>query len=203
MTGHFSLYILREHFTFYFLKKRSYNRDSSSQKGKIRKNEDIRISEIRLVDKDGEQLGIMSSREAFAKAQALNLDLVEISPNAKPPVCKIMDFGAFLYQKKKDLKVQKSAQKSHSSKEIKFGIRISDHDFGVRISKAKKFLEKGHPVKVVLQFRGREQSHSDIGLERIVEMEKALKDIAKQEFAPRTQGRSIVTEFRPLSKKGK
>lgn len=184
------------------MKKRSHSRDSS-QKGKIRRNEDIRIPEIRLVDKDGEQLGVMSSREALEKARSLNLDLVEISPTAKPPVCKIMDFGAYLYQKKKDLKAQKTSQKTHSSKEIKFGIRISDHDFEVRISKAKKFLEKGHPVKVILQFRGREQSHAEIGLERIKEMEVALEEVAKQEFAPRTQGRSVVTEFRPVSKKGK
>lgn len=184
------------------MKKRSHRR-GASQKGKIRKNEDIRIPEIRLVDKDGEQLGVMSSREALSKAQALNLDLVEISPSARPPVCKIMDFGAYLYQKKKDLKVQKSAQKSHSSKELKFGIRISDHDFEVRISKARKFLEKGHPVKVVLQFRGREQSHAEIGLQRFTEMTAALEEVAKQELPPRTQGRSVVTEFRPLSKKGR
>lgn len=184
------------------MKKKSSHR-GSSQKGKIRRNDEIRVPEIRLVDENGEQLGVMSTRDARAKAEAQKLDLVEISPTAKPPVCKLMDFGTYLYQKKKELKVQRSAQKSHSSKEIKFGIRISDHDFEVRISKAKKFLEKGHPVKVILQFRGREQSHAEIGVERIKEMKESLEEFGKQEFEPRTQGRSMVTEFRPLSKKGK
>ncbi len=184
------------------MKKRS-SHQNSSQKGRIRKNEEIRVPEVRLVDAEGEQLGVLSTRDALDKARGLKLDLVEISPTARPPVCKMMDFGTYLYQKKKELKAQKSAQKSHSSKEIKFGIRISDHDFEVRISKAKKFLEKGHPVKVILQFRGREQSHAEIGIDRIKEMKESLEEFGKQEFEPRKQGRSMVTEFRPLSKKGK
>jgi translation initiation factor IF-3 len=174
-----------------------------SSKGRIRKNEEIMASELRVVDFEGEQVGVMSKNEALSLAQKQSLDLVEISPSAKPPVCKIMDFGSYLYQKKKELKSQKTAQKVHSVKEIKFGIRISDHDFEVRTTKARKFLEKGHPVKVILQFRGREQSHSEIGVARIDEMRENLEDIGKQEFEPKTQGRSIVTEFRPLSKKGK
>lgn len=170
---------------------------------RIRRNKDIRTPEIRLIDKDGEQVGVVSTAHALQEAQKVELDLVEISPTAVPPVCKIMDFGSYLYQKKKEAKAQKTAQKSHSVKEIKFGIRISDHDFEVRTNKAIKFLEKGHSVKVILQFRGREQSHADIGLKRIEEMKIALENIAKQEFEPKTQGRSVVTEFRLLSKKGK
>ncbi|HIQ56966.1 TPA: translation initiation factor IF-3 [Candidatus Gracilibacteria bacterium] len=172
-------------------------------KNRVRKNEEIRISEIRLIDEEGEQLGIYETKRALYLARGKNLDLVEISPTAKPPVCKIMDFGAFLYQKKKDQKEQKKAQKTHSQKEIKFGIRISDNDFEVRIKKAIKFLEKGSSVKVVLQFKGREFTHPEIGLKRIEEMALALEEIAKQEFEPKSQGRSIVTEFRPLSKKEK
>lgn len=181
--------------------KRSQSKGSS--KGRIRKNDDIRVSEIRLIDKEGEQKGVMKTFEAMTLAKKDSLDLVEISPSANPPVCKIMDFGSYLYQKKKELKEQKSSQKTHSVKELKFGIRISDHDFEVRTTKARKFLEKGHPVKIILQFRGREQSHAEIGLERLEQMKVSLEDIAKQEFPPRTQGRSVVTEFRALSKKGK
>lgn len=179
------------------------SRKSVSTGPRIRKNRDIRATQVRLIDKDGEQQGVLSLAEALDQARQVELDLVEISPTAKPPVCKIMDFGSYLYQKKKELKAQKTAQKSHSVKEIKFGIRISDHDFEVRTNKAIKFLEKGHSVKVILQFRGREQSHADIGLKRIQEMKIALEDIAKQEFEPKKQGRSMVTEFRALSKKGK
>lgn len=179
------------------------SQNESSSKGRIKKNSDIKVPEIRLIGKDGEQLGVVQTAEAMSIAKNENLDLVEISPSAQPPVCKIMDFGSYLYQKKKEVKEQKTAQKTHSAKEIKFGIRISDHDFEVRVEKAKKFLEKGHPVKVILQFRGREQSHSEIGIERIKEMKEALVEIAKQEFEPRTQGRSVVTEFRALSRKGK
>lgn len=177
------------------------NTQQSGPKNKIRKNEHIRVPEVRLIDLEGEQLGVFKTSEALAKAQSQDLDLVEVSPMAKPPVCKILDFGAYIYQKKKDQKEQKKSQKSQSIKEIKFGIRISDHDFEVRTNKARKFLEKGHPVKVILQFRGREHTHADIGLKRIDEMKEALSDIAKQEFEPRKQGRSMATEFRLLSKK--
>ncbi len=179
------------------------NSKQSGGKHRVRKNDEIRISEIRLIDENGEQLGVYETRKALYLARGKNLDLVEISPTAKPPVCKIMDFGAYLYQKKKDQKEQKKAQKTHSQKEIKFGIRISNNDFDVRVNKAIKFLEKGSSVKVILQFKGREFTHPEIGLKRIEEMAEKLSEIAKQEFAPKSQGRSIVTEFRPLSKKEK
>ncbi len=186
-------------FIFIFLLRR--NNKQSGGKGRVRKNEEITVSEVRLIDEEGKQLGVYETGKALYIARGKDLDLVEISPVAEPPVCKIMDFGAYLYQKKKDQKEQKKAQKAHSQKEIKFGIRISDNDFNVRIKKAIKFLEKGASVKVILQFKGREFTHPEIGLKRIEEMALALEKIAKQEFPPKSQGRSIVTEFRPLSKK--
>jgi translation initiation factor IF-3 len=167
----------------------------------LRKNDEIRVARIRLIDPDGEQLGIFSVVEARAKATERNLDLVEISPQADPPVCKIMDFGAHFYSLKKLEKKQKMASKGHETKEIKFGIRISDHDFEVRLTKTRSFLEKGHPVKVILQFRGREQSHAEIGMKRLDEMVEKLTDIAKKEYEPRPQGRSVLMELRPLPKK--
>jgi len=168
---------------------------------RLRKNEEIRVPHIRLIDEQGEQSGVVSTDEARAKAKLAGLDLVEISPNAEPPVCRIMDFGAYIYEKKKLEKRQKLTGKAQMSKEIKFGIRISDHDFEVRLNRAKGFLEKGHPVRVVLQFKGREQSHAEIGVKRLEEMKESLELFGKQEFSPKTQGRSMVTEFRPLAKK--
>lgn len=173
---------------------------SSSAKDRIFKNEEIRASEVRVIGDEGEQLGVFPLRKALDLAFSKELDLVEISPQANPPVCKIMDFGSYLYQKKKEVKDQKKKQKVQSVKEIKFGIRISDHDFGVRISKVSDFLTTGHPVRVILQFRGREQSHADIGFRRLEEMRLALEQVGKQEFVPKEQGRSVVTEFRPLKK---
>lgn len=168
---------------------------------RLRKNEEIRIPQVRLINEKGDQVGVVPTETAKEQAKAADLDLVEISPNAEVPVCKIMDFGAYIYEKKKQEKKQKQTGKTQTSKDIKFGIRISNHDFEVRLSRAKGFLEKGHPVRVILQFRGREQSHAEIGIKRLDEMKDALEGVAKQEFPPKTQGRSMVTEFRPLSKK--
>jgi translation initiation factor IF-3 len=167
---------------------------------KVRKNEDIISSKIRVISEEGEQLGVMSSIEGLKIAKDKDLDLVEVSSHSKPPVCKIMNFGSYLYQKKKDRKVVK---KKFALKEIKFGIRISDHDFEVKVNKARIFLEKGHSVRVVLQFKGREYVHPEIGIRRIDKMVETLNDVSKQEFGNRNQGKNIVTEFRPLSKKEK
>lgn len=167
----------------------------------FRKNDDIRVAQVRLIDENGEQVGVVSTEEAKRRAKAVGLDVVEISPNADTPVCKIMDFGAYIYEKKKQEKRQKLAGKVQDLKELKFGIRISDHDFGVRLERAKGFLEKGHPVRVVLQFRGREQAHAGIGIKRLDQMKEALEAYGKQEFSPKEQGRSMVTEFRPHPKK--
>lgn len=174
--------------------------NDSSGKNKILKNDEIRASEVRVISEEGDQLGVFPLRKALELADSKGLDLVEISPQAVPPVCKLMNFGTYLYQKKKEMKDQKKKQKVQSIKEIKFGIRISDHDFEVRIAKVRDFLETGHPVRVVLQFKGREQSHASIGLKRLEEMKIALENIGKQENTPKEQGRSVITEFRPLKK---
>lgn len=178
----------------------SKGNSDASAKQKILKNEEIVSPEVRVISEEGEQLGVFSRRKALELADSKGLDLVEISGQSNPPVCKLMNFGTFLYQKKKEMKDQKKKQKVQSVKEIKFGIRISDHDFGVRVTKTKDFLEHGHPVRVVLQFKGREQSHADIGLKRLEEMRVALESIGKQEYAPKEQGRSVIVEFRPLKK---
>jgi len=164
-----------------------------------RKNEEIKAPEVRIVDDKESQLGVMPTTEALKIARARELDLVEVSPKAVPPVCRIMDFGHFLYRQKKAESKQKRLSKAQETKELRFGIRISDHDFAVRVERAQEFLEKGHPVKVILQFRGRETVHADIGLKRMEELKAALANLAKQEQEPRKQGRSISIELRPIS----
>ncbi len=163
-----------------------------------RKNTGITAQEIRVIAENDEQLGVMSLAEAMKRAGEQELDLVEVSPKAQPPVCKIMDFGNYLYHQKKAEKKQKRLSKAQETKEIRFGIRISDHDFEVRTRRAEEFLSKGHPVKVILQFRGREASHPEIGLKRIDQMRESLIEIAKVEQEPKKQGRSIIVEFRTL-----
>ena len=151
-----------------------------------------------VVDDNDEQLGVMSLGDALQAAQKKELDLVEVSPKAQPPVCKIMDFGHYLYRQKKAEKKQKLLSKARETKEIRFGIRIAPHDLEVRVNRARKFLEAGHPVKVILQFRGREISHAEIGLKHIAEMQETLSDVAKFEEEPKKRGRSFIAELRPL-----
>lgn len=164
---------------------------------KFRKNEEIRVPKLRVVDHEGEQLGVISRDEALRKAEAVGLDLIEVSPNAEPPVCRIDDFGSFMFRKKKAEKKQKLASKKAVLKSIRFGIRISDHDLGVKIAQARKFLEKNHPVRILLQFRGREAMHADLGMEKIKEVETQLNDISKPEAPPRRQGNRVNMILRP------
>ncbi len=168
-----------------------------SSKKPLRKNEEITVPKIRVVDEDDNQLGVMGVEEALHIARERQLDLVEVSPKAEPPVCRIMDFGHYLYRQKKVENKQKRLAKAHETKEIRFGIRISDHDFQVRVVRARQFLEKQHSVKIILQFRGREASHPEIGLKRIEEMKISLADVAKCDEDPKKQGRNIIVELKP------
>lgn len=142
----------------------------------------------------------MPTSKALELAVQSGFDLIEVSPKAVPPVCRIMDFGHFLYRQKKAENKQKQLTKAQETKEIRFGIRISDHDFQVRVDRAQEFLEKHHPVKVILEFRGREASHPEIGMKRIEKMQEDLSEIAKSEGVKR-QGRNIIVEFRPTGQK--
>ncbi|MCT4592478.1 MAG: translation initiation factor IF-3 [Candidatus Gracilibacteria bacterium] len=161
------------------------------------KNNEIRAREVRVIDSDGEQLGVLTTSGALKKAQESGLDLIEVSPNAVPPVCKIDDFGSFIFNKKKAEKKQKQATKQAILKSVRFGIRISKHDMDVKISQIRKFIEKGHPVKLILQFRGREAMHEEFGMEKMKAFTGALEDISTLESKPRKQGNRIQVILRP------
>jgi translation initiation factor IF-3 len=126
-------------------------------------NNDIRASQLRVIDEDGKQLGILSKAEALQIAQDRELDLVEISPDANPPVCKIVDWGKYNYQRTKQLQKNRKTAKTLEMKQIRFGLKIGEHDLGIKMDKVTKFLEAGHKVKITLFYRGREQAHKEIG----------------------------------------
>jgi len=148
------------------------------------------------VDEKGEKRGVVSTARAREMALQKDLDLVEVAPNAKPPVCRIMDFGTFLYEQRKREKSQKKAKKTEI-KGIRFGIRISEHDLDTKVRATKKFLEKGHPIKATLQFRGREIAHEELGFEKIREFAAFLEGWAKLEQPAKKQGRQIVMMLAP------
>ncbi|MCG2716576.1 MAG: translation initiation factor IF-3 [Candidatus Marinimicrobia bacterium] len=148
---------------------------------------------MRLIDPDGKQLGIVSSGEALRLADEHNLDLVEIAPTAKPPVCKIMDFGKYKYQQQ--MKDRESKKKQHvvKVKEVRFRPRIGEHDLIMKVNHVRKFLTNGYKVKITLMFRGRELAHKEVGVELINKIFEMLSDISVVDKAPSFEGRTIVT----------
>ncbi|MCW9709618.1 translation initiation factor IF-3 [Avibacterium sp. 21-586] len=167
-----------------------------------RLNDEIRgVKEVRLTDKDGEQLGIVSIQEALAKADEVELDLVEISPNAEPPVCRIMNYGKFIYEKEKAAKEQKKKQKVVQVKEIKFRPGTDEGDYQVKLRNILRFLEDGDKVKITVRFRGREMAHQDIGLNVLDRVKEDTSEIAMIESAPgKLEGRQAVMVIAPKKK---
>ena len=154
-------------------------------------NEQIRDKEVRLIGADGEQLGIVSSKEAQRLADEAGLDLVKIAPTAKPPVCKIIDYGKYRYEQARKEKEAKKKQKTIELKEIRLSPNIDTNDLNTKINSAKKFIEKGNKVKVTLRFRGREMAHMNQSKYILDDFAEALADIAVVEKAPKVEGRSI------------
>ena len=154
-------------------------------------NEKIRDREVRLIGVNGEQLGIMSSREAMKLAEEAELDLVKIAPTAKPPVCKIIDYGKYRYELARKEKEAKKKQKVVEIKEIRMSPNIESNDLNTKMSAAKKFLEKGNKVKVTLRFRGREMAHMQSRKHILDDFAESLADVAVIEKAPKVEGRSI------------
>jgi translation initiation factor IF-3 len=162
-----------------------------------RVNEEIRVPQVRLIDQDGEMMGVMSARDAMLRAYAVGLDLVEISPNADPPVCKILDYGKFKYEQQKKKNEAKKKQKVIEIKEIKVRPNIDENDYQVKMRAMKSFIEEGDKVKVTLRFRGREMAHQDIGV-RVLERIRAEMDIStKVEQMPRLENRQMVMVLSP------
>ncbi|MDR1702264.1 MAG: translation initiation factor IF-3, partial [Sporomusaceae bacterium] len=143
---------------------------SISKEANLKINEEIRVKEVRVLSSANEQLGIMQTREALRMAVEQNLDLVEVAPTAKPPVCRIMDFGKYRYEQQKRDKEVKKKQKITALKEVKIRPNIEEHDFNVKLKNAQRFLEDGDKVKVTIMFRGRELSHPELGKQVLVKM---------------------------------
>ncbi len=154
-----------------------------------------------MIDQEGEQLGIITSEEALAKAQAAGLDLVEVSPNAEPPVCRIMDFGKYRFENSKQKQGAKKKQKRTQVKEIKFRPRTEIGDYTTKLNKLRKFLEDGDKTKVTMRFRGREFAHQDLGMDLLKRVVADLEDISNVEQMPGMEGRQMVMVLGP--KKGK
>ena len=155
-------------------------------------NEQIRDKEVRVIGEDGEQLGIMSAREALQLAEEAGVDLVKIAPTAKPPVCKIVDYGKFKYEQTRKEKEAKKKQKVIEIKEIRLSPNIDTNDLNTKVNAAKKFLSKGDRVKVTLRFRGREMAHMAASKHILDDFAQALADVSVVEKAPKVEGRSMT-----------
>lgn len=155
-------------------------------------NERIRDREVRVISADGEQLGIMSSRDALRLAEEANLDLVKISPNAKPPVCKIIDYGKYKYEKTRKEKDAKRRQHTVEIKEIRLSPNIDSNDLSTKVNAARKFLTKGNRVKITLRFRGREMAHMSNSVHILTDFAQQVEDCAVVEKAPRVEGRTMT-----------
>ena len=164
-------------------------------------NEEIREKEVRLIDSEGRQLGVVPLQKALEAAEEKGLDLVNISPKAVPPVCKIMDYGKFRFEQAKKEKEAKKNQRIVEVKEIRFSPKIDVHDFEVKARNAAKFLTSGDTVKATVRFRGRERAHTQIGLELLRKFAEACKEVSNVEKEPKLEGRQMIMFLAPLKKK--
>jgi translation initiation factor IF-3 len=158
----------------------------------LRINEEIRAKEIRVVSMTGEQLGIMLVRDALRIAQEKELDLVEVAPNAKPPVCRIMDYGKYRYEQSKREREARKKQKIIEIKEIRMTPKIESHDFQVKVKAAQKFLSDGDKVKAIIRFRGREIVHADLGKELLMQLFASVREHAVLEREPKIEGKNMI-----------
>ena len=166
-----------------------------------RTNESITASEVRVISSNGDQLGILSIREALNKAEDEGFDLVEISPNATPPVCKIIDYGKLKYKEQKSKKEAKKKQKTIEVKEIKMRPGIDKHDYEVKIKALSKFIRGGNKVKVFIRFRGREMEHKGLGFDLLNKLIKQVAEYAKIELPPTSEGKQIMMVLVPQTNK--
>ena len=164
-------------------------------------NESIRAREVRLIDSNGEQLGVKSRDEALKIAQTRNLDLVLVAPNAKPPVCRIMDYGKYRYEQQKKEKEARKKQKVINVKEVRFSPGIGDHDFNTKLRNARRFIKNGDKVKASVRFRGRAITHKELGQEVLDRLAEETKDIATVESKAKMEGRHMFMILAPISEK--
>jgi len=162
-----------------------------------RVNDEIRVPQVRLIDENGEMIGVMSARDAMLRAYDVGLDLLEISPNAVPPVCKITDYGKFKYEQQKKANEARKRQKVVEIKEIKVRPNIDDHDYEVKMKQMKSFIGEGDKVKVTLRFRGREMAHQELGIKVLERIRIELGETIKVEQMPRLENRQMIMVLAP------
>ncbi|MBB4860198.1 translation initiation factor IF-3 [Novosphingobium chloroacetimidivorans] len=162
-----------------------------------RYNNLIQSDKVRVIDENGENLGVMYTREAIAQAAEVGLDLVEVSPNADPPVCKFLDVGKFRYEAQKKANLARKSQKTQEIKEIKMRPNIDDHDYDVKMRNVARFIDDGDKVKVTLRFRGRELSHQQLGMDLLRRVQADVAEVAKVEAYPRMEGRQMLMVLSP------
>ena len=167
-----------------------------------RTNERIRVPAVRVVSEDGDALGVMDTRDAIQKARESGLDLVEIAPNAQPPVCRIIDYGKFLYEQKKKQHEAKKKQVTVQVKEIKFRPATDDHDYDYRKERARGWITDGDKVRATIAFRGREMTHRELGARILAKLEQDLLDVGEVEARPRMEGNQMFIIFGPKRHKG-
>lgn len=167
---------------------------------KTRINGEITAREVRLIGADGEQVGVVNTREALVMAREAGLDLVEISPGANPPVCRVMDHGKFLFEKKKQQQAAKKKQKQVQIKEIKFRPVTEEGDYQVKLRSLIRFLEEGDKAKITLRFRGREMAHQELGVDVLERLKNDLIEYGTVEQQPRLEGRQLVMTIGPKKK---
>ncbi|MFU8803919.1 MAG: translation initiation factor IF-3 [Bradymonadaceae bacterium] len=166
-----------------------------------RVNRRIRATEVRVIDPDGEQLGIMSVDDALERAEGFGLDLVEVAPNAKPPVCRIMDYGKYKYQQKKRTAEARKKTSRVELKEVKLRPKTDEHDFQTKLRRARGFLEENNKVKITVMFRGREITHPEIARDMLQRAAEILADAAQIEQSARMEGRNMIMYLSPSTKK--
>ncbi|MDZ7790038.1 MAG: translation initiation factor IF-3 [Xanthomonadales bacterium] len=164
---------------------------------KTRRNEDITAREVRVVGSEGDQIGVMGIRDALERAGEEGMDLVEIAPQADPPVCRIMDWGKFRFEQSKKQQAARKKQKQIQIKEVKFRPGTDDHDYDVKMRNLRRFIDEGDRVKVTLRFRGREMAHQELGLDILQRVEKDMAEETVVEQRPRMEGRQMVMMLAP------
>jgi translation initiation factor IF-3 len=162
-----------------------------------RVNQHIRVPEVRLIDENGEMIGVVTVDEGIRRARAVGLDLVEISPTAKPPVCKILDYGKYKYEQQKKAHEAKKKQKIVHIKEVKLRPNIDTHDLEIKLKQVVKFLDAGDKVKITLRFRGREMAHQEIGMRLLDKVKEQLADKIRIEHQPSFEGRQVIMVVAP------
>jgi translation initiation factor IF-3 len=180
---------------------RDQRRDNRGREQKARVNRRIRVPQVRLIDEEGNQVGIISTADALRMAEERELDLVEVAPNADPPVCRLMDYGKFLYDQSKKEREARKKQKTIEVKEVQLSINIDSHHVEVKSNQARRFLAEGDKVKFSILLRGRQRAHPELGMQMLEQVAEQLRDVAVVEVRPQAEGRSLLMIVAPQAAK--